>query len=74
MTKTRKLAPIAIGLGCAAALLGAVTYQDLSLRSRAAMELRGRIESAADAIAAGRSSGKTARTNARQGLASSDAI
>lgn len=52
MTKTRKLAPIAIGLGCAAALLGAVTYQDLSLRSRAAVELRGRIESAADAMAA----------------------
>ena len=52
MTKTRKLVPIAIGLACAAALLGAVTYQDLSLRSRAAMELRGRIESAADAIAA----------------------
>lgn len=52
MIKTRKLAPIAIGLACTAALLGAVAYQDLSLRSRATMERHVQIESATDAIAA----------------------
>lgn len=51
MTKTRKSAPIAIGLACAAALLSAIAYLDLSPKSRATMEQRGRLESAADAIA-----------------------